>query len=278
MTAQQVTAKRAVKAAAAAPKAMAAPSATKKSRATAALSRRAPSEHLQLFYRTIPTPVGPFSLFVDRDGAVRCCHWQRCAPGNTAAVEKEQRDVCASLQARWYKTVMVEMAPPPPSSSLTPGDKAAGLLHQYFNPASVEAGRPDVLESLLLQVPIAYPPTTAFMATTWDVLRKTVPSGETVSYKELGMRVSRALFKSPTASSAASQSSPRAIGVAMSANPIPVIVPCHRVLSSTGALRGYGLGLRFKVWLLRHEQAEVSNEILSELQSETAISTATSLR
>ena len=41
----------------------------------------------------------------------------------------------------------------------------------------------------------------------------------------------------------------------MATNPIPIVVPCHRVLRTGGALGGYGGGLQAKVWLLRHEGA-----------------------
>jgi methylated-DNA-[protein]-cysteine S-methyltransferase len=69
-----------------------------------------------------------------------------------------------------------------------------------------------------------------------------VPFGETVSYKDLAERTGN-----PKAS--------RAVGTAMATNPIPIVVPCHRVLRSGGALGGYGGGLDTKVWLLRHEGA-----------------------
>lgn len=73
----------------------------------------------------------------------------------------------------------------------------------------------------------------------------TVPYGETVSYRDLAERTGR-----PGAS--------RAVGSAMATNPIPVVVPCHRVLRTGGALGGYGGGLDTKVWLLRHEGALLS--------------------
>ncbi|KPA74208.1 hypothetical protein ABB37_09461 [Leptomonas pyrrhocoris] len=286
MTAQHKIVKRAVRAVAAAAaakkEAAAAASATfQKSHVQAARSRAAPTERLQLFYHAVATPLGPFSLYVDGDGAIRCCHWQHSPPGDVAALMKEQRDVCAALQSRWYKNASVEMAKPS-STSTTPGEKAATLLYRYFNPSSADAGRPAALEKVLLQVPVAYPPTTAFMTTTWDVLRQTVPSGETISYKGLGVRVSQALSHAPSSFSsssvAVSHAAPRAIGVAMGANPIPVIVPCHRVLSSTNALRGYALGLRYKVWLLRHEQADVPTEKLRSVEFENAVSSPISLR
>jgi methylated-DNA-[protein]-cysteine S-methyltransferase len=69
-----------------------------------------------------------------------------------------------------------------------------------------------------------------------------VPYGETVSYKDLAERTGN-----PRAS--------RAVGTAMATNPIPIVVPCHRVLRTGGALGGYGGGLDTKVWLLRHEGA-----------------------
>lgn len=75
-----------------------------------------------------------------------------------------------------------------------------------------------------------------------EALSREVPYGETVSYKELAERTGN-----PKAS--------RAVGSAMATNPIPIVVPCHRVLRSGGALGGYGGGLDTKVWLLRHEGA-----------------------
>jgi methylated-DNA-[protein]-cysteine S-methyltransferase len=69
-----------------------------------------------------------------------------------------------------------------------------------------------------------------------------VPYGETVSYKDLAERTGN-----PKAS--------RAVGTAMATNPIPILVPCHRVLRSGGALGGYGGGVETKVWLLQLEGA-----------------------
>ncbi len=69
-----------------------------------------------------------------------------------------------------------------------------------------------------------------------------VPFGETVTYRDLAERTGH-----PKAS--------RAVGTAMATNPIPIVVPCHRVLRTGGALGGYGGGLDTKAWLLRHEGA-----------------------
>ena len=82
---------------------------------------------------------------------------------------------------------------------------------------------------------------TPFQRQVWAALR-TIPAGETLSYGELASRIGR-----PTAL--------RAVGLANGANPIGVIVPCHRVIGADGSLTGYGGGLPRKQWLLEHEGA-----------------------
>ena len=76
-----------------------------------------------------------------------------------------------------------------------------------------------------------------------EALRR-VPFGRTVTYGELAGRTGR-----PGAS--------RAVGSAMATNPIPIVVPCHRVVRTGGALGGYGGGVDAKAWLLRHEGARL---------------------
>jgi O-6-methylguanine DNA methyltransferase len=73
----------------------------------------------------------------------------------------------------------------------------------------------------------------------WAALR-TIPRGATTSYGEIARRIG-----SPAAS--------RAVGMANGANPIAIIVPCHRVIGANGTLTGYGGGLDRKAWLLAHE-------------------------
>lgn len=85
---------------------------------------------------------------------------------------------------------------------------------------------------------------TPFQRSVWDALRR-IPSGQTISYAELAAAVGR-----PTAS--------RAVGSANGANPIPIVVPCHRVVNAGGALGGYALGLDVKRWLLAHEGARAA--------------------
>jgi methylated-DNA-[protein]-cysteine S-methyltransferase len=82
---------------------------------------------------------------------------------------------------------------------------------------------------------------TPFQLSVWDALRD-IPYGETISYKELARRIG-----SPKAV--------RAVGRANGANPIAIIVPCHRVIGANGAPTGYGGGLERKAQLLALEGA-----------------------
>jgi methylated-DNA-[protein]-cysteine S-methyltransferase len=81
----------------------------------------------------------------------------------------------------------------------------------------------------------------AFDRTVWDRLLQ-VDAGRTVTYGELARRAGFA-------------GSARAVGGAMARNPIPVIIPCHRVVGKGGEITGFGLGLWRKRWLLDHEGA-----------------------
>jgi O-6-methylguanine DNA methyltransferase len=83
---------------------------------------------------------------------------------------------------------------------------------------------------------------TPFQQEVWRRLRE-IPVGSTISYGELARRVGR-----PNAQ--------RAVGMANAANPVTLIVPCHRVIRTGGALGGYAFGLDYKRWLLAHEAAK----------------------
>ncbi|HKI91726.1 MAG TPA: methylated-DNA--[protein]-cysteine S-methyltransferase [Gaiellaceae bacterium] len=89
-------------------------------------------------------------------------------------------------------------------------------------------------------LPLA-PAGTPFQRRVWEELGR-IPYGETISYAELARRIGR-----PTAV--------RAVGHANGRNPIPVVVPCHRVVGSDGTLTGYGGGLERKRLLLELEAA-----------------------
>ena len=115
---------------------------------------------------------------------------------------------------------------PPPGAER--GDRGFATvrrqLEEYF------AGRRRAFDVVLA------PPGTAFQQRVWDELQR-IDYGQTISYAELAARIGR-----PTAI--------RAAGAANGANPISILIPCHRVIGSDGSLTGYGGGLEAKRALL----------------------------
>jgi methylated-DNA-[protein]-cysteine S-methyltransferase len=124
--------------------------------------------------------------------------------------------------ARWYPGALLRRN--------DRGGPAAALLREYF------AGRIDAIDAIEVEMQ-----GTPFQRRVWQELR-TIPAGRTASYSAIARAVGagRAV---------------RAVGAANGANPVAVIVPCHRVIGANGTLTGYGGGLDRKRWLLRHEGA-----------------------
>ena len=108
-------------------------------------------------------------------------------------------------------------------------DRAAQQLTEYFAGARRDFDLPVSLAG------------TAFQQSVWSQLND-LAFGEVASYGELGLATGRA-------------TAGRAVGGAVGANPIPIIVPCHRVLASNNRITGYsgGEGIATKAWLLAHE-------------------------
>lgn len=137
-------------------------------------------------------------------------------------VAREGADAVDRLAARAGERVAwteAEMGPCAP---------AARALAEYFR------GDPTAFDAL----PLA-PRGTPFQRMVWDELLR-VPFGATLTYRELAARVGR-----PAAI--------RAAGRANATNPIPIVIPCHRVVGSDGSLTGYGGGMEAKRWLLELE-------------------------
>ncbi|PSU33680.1 methylated-DNA--[protein]-cysteine S-methyltransferase [Photobacterium lutimaris] len=85
---------------------------------------------------------------------------------------------------------------------------------------------------------------TAFQKTVWQALNG-IGYGDTCSYGDI-------------ANDIGNPKAVRAVGAANGKNPVPIIVPCHRVIGSSGKLTGYAGGLDIKVWLLEHEKQHFS--------------------
>lgn len=88
---------------------------------------------------------------------------------------------------------------------------------------------------------------TDFQLHVWQVLRE-IPYGRTMSYGQVAAAIGRS-------------KGARAVGGACGANPIPLVIPCHRVLGSDGGLHGFSSGLDWKKWLLRLEGHPAGREL-----------------
>jgi len=111
-------------------------------------------------------------------------------------------------------------------------EEAAAQLRQYFAGDRTSFDLPVDLRG------------TPFQQKAWLALA-TIPFGETISYGEQARRVGR-----PTAA--------RAIGAANGRNPVPIVLPCHRVIGASGELTGFGGGLDTKQALLEHERRVIA--------------------
>jgi methylated-DNA-[protein]-cysteine S-methyltransferase len=112
----------------------------------------------------------------------------------------------------------------------TPFEDVSSQLAEYFAGSRTE-----------FTMPLA-PIGTQWQLDVWQQLAR-IPFGVTVCYGD----IANVLGKGPAAS--------RAVGLANGANPISIIIPCHRVIGADGSLTGYGWGLDRKEWLLKHEGA-----------------------
>lgn len=118
----------------------------------------------------------------------------------------------------------------PPQAARDHLEKAREALRAYF------AGERSTFDDIVLA-----PKGTPFQKKVWAAL-KTIPLGQTRSYQDIAVAVDN-----PKAM--------RAVGLANGRNPIPIIVPCHRVIGADGSLTGFGGGLPAKRWLLEFEGA-----------------------
>jgi methylated-DNA-[protein]-cysteine S-methyltransferase len=106
-------------------------------------------------------------------------------------------------------------------------DRAVEQLGEYFDGTRTDFDLP------------LDPDGTDFQRQAWDTLVQ-IPFGETISYGEQARMLG-------------DKNKSRAVGAANGKNPIPIVVPCHRVVGSNGQLTGFAGGLNVKAWLLDHE-------------------------
>lgn len=123
---------------------------------------------------------------------------------------------------------------PAPAEPVEPGvhavlDRAVTQLEEYFAGTRTQ-----------FELPLD-PAGTAFQHQVWDALRR-IPFGETITYGQQALMLG-------------DRNKSRAVGAANGKNPIPIVVPCHRVIGSNGHLTGFAGGLDTKAWLLDHERA-----------------------
>ncbi|MDJ1133164.1 methylated-DNA--[protein]-cysteine S-methyltransferase [Streptomyces iconiensis] len=163
------------------------------------------------------TPVGPLLLAATGEGLVNVVFHAR---------EDTVDRALARLAGRLGTDPRPAAGTPEPPAALT---AATEELARYFD------GVPGPFT-----VPLDWSLTGGFHARVLRELASSVPYGTTVGYQDLARRVGE-----PGAA--------RAVGVAMGANPLPVVVPCHRVLESSGAIGGFGGGLETKRTLLSLE-------------------------
>jgi|SRR5688572_14134520 len=125
--------------------------------------------------------------------------------------------------ARW--------SPGEPFRTVADPGGVVSALRRYFS------GELDALDAIPVELH-----GTPFQQRVWQRLR-TVPAGETASYSDIARAIG-------------APSAVRAVGAANGANPVAIIVPCHRIVGSGGQLTGYGGGLDRKRWLLSHESRD----------------------
>ncbi|MEI6885486.1 MAG: methylated-DNA--[protein]-cysteine S-methyltransferase [Bacteroidota bacterium] len=87
----------------------------------------------------------------------------------------------------------------------------------------------------------------AFQLKVWDELTR-IPYGKTITYHELARRTGNPIAF-------------RAVGGANATNPVSIVIPCHRVIGTSGRLVGYAGGLKRKKWLLEHEHAFAQRDL-----------------
>jgi O-6-methylguanine DNA methyltransferase len=181
---------------------------------------------VQLARTTIATPLGEM-LALASDAGLCALEFvevkKRSRPLRDAAAGQERLTRLNARLRRWF-----------PPHEIVDADtrtfaRTRAWLAKYFDGATADVG------DLPLDMHGA-----GFETRVWQALLE-IPAGQTMSYGAIAKKLGSA-------------GASRAVGAANGANPIAIIVPCHRVIGSSGALTGYGGGLDRKTWLIDHER------------------------
>lgn len=159
-------------------------------------------------------------------------------PDGVALVAATERGLCAVRLGREPATLESELQSEFPRATVTRDDSGMADLAALVSDLAAGRPRPEA-SGLPLDVHA-----TAFRRRVWEALRH-IPAGETRSYGQV-------------AASIGAPKAARAVGAACAANPVAVVVPCHRVIASDGSLHGYAYGLARKRQLLDAERAAVA--------------------
>jgi methylated-DNA-[protein]-cysteine S-methyltransferase len=174
---------------------------------------------MRLFRTTLPTPLGDMLALSSDEGL--CALEFTSVKGRAGGQERLSR-LHARL-ARWFPPHEIVERETPTIA------KARRWLQEYFAGAAAE------IDGLPLDMRGA-----PFEQRVWRALQA-IPPGAITSYGAI-------------AKALGSAGASRAVGAANGANPIAIIVPCHRVIGASGSLTGYGGGLERKTWLIDHER------------------------
>ncbi len=183
-------------------------------------------------------PLNPRSEDRGQVREVRCLTLPH--PWGTAALAASGSGLCAIVLLGGRRALRERLAALGHSSgeivSAPGGDPVLGPVRDWMN-ALLVRGRYGAAPAI-----IEHFPGTPFQKKVWQAIAA-IPPGETRTYGEIARRIGN--------SRAA-----RAVGAASAANPLPPVIPCHRLMGVSGGLRGYAGGLPMKKYLLRIEQPE----------------------
>lgn len=194
------------------------------------------------FSEAFDTPTGRMHIITDEEQKLRAADWENKADRRPMGLltERSARESPAGTgMLQWLRTHYGEngfrLA-----ETRTPSEPRLAL-EAYFE------GQVAAIESIRTLAR-----GTEFQLLVWSALRA-IPVGSTLSYGALAAKIGR-----PAAV--------RAVGAANGANPIPVVVPCHRVIGADSSLTGFGGGLERKRWLLTHERTHATSSVPYNLE------------